>query len=41
MVIRLLAFDCFGTVFDASELPSESIKAYVKHVIATDCRCEV
>jgi 2-haloalkanoic acid dehalogenase type II len=34
MFVDVIAFDCFGTVFDASELPVESIQAYVKHVIA-------
>lgn len=34
MFIKVIAFDCFGTVFDASELPSELITKYVEHVIA-------
>lgn len=34
MFVRVIAFDCFGTVFNASELPRESVKAYVNHVIA-------
>lgn len=34
MFVDVIAFDCFGTVFDASELPVESIQAYVKHVIS-------
>ena len=28
----VLAFDCFGTVFDMSSVPREEIKAYVDHV---------
>lgn len=28
----ILAFDCFGTVFDMTSVPREEIKAYVDHV---------
>lgn len=28
----ILAFDCFGTVFDMESIPKEEIRAYVNHV---------
>lgn len=33
-MFRVAAFDCFGTVFDASGLPRELVAAYVEHVNA-------
>ena len=33
---KCIAFDCFGTVFDASTLTREDLKAYVDHVKAKD-----
>jgi 2-haloalkanoic acid dehalogenase type II len=35
-VIRCIAFDCFGTVFDMSSVPREEIAAYVNHVKRED-----
>lgn len=33
-MIKVCAFDCFGTVFDSSSLPRELVRAYVQHVNA-------
>jgi 2-haloalkanoic acid dehalogenase type II len=30
--LRCIAFDCFGTVFDVSEVPALELVAYVEHV---------
>lgn len=30
--LKLIAFDCFGTVFEMSTIPREEIAAYAKHV---------
>lgn len=35
-MIRCIAFDCFGTVFDMSSVPREEIAAYVNHVKRED-----
>jgi HAD superfamily hydrolase (TIGR01493 family) len=35
-VIKCIAFDCFGTVFDMSGVSREEIKAYVAHVRKDD-----
>ena len=34
--IKCIAFDCFGTVFDMSNVPREEIAAYVAHVRKND-----
>ena len=36
LMIRCIAFDCFGTVFDMSTVPRDEIKAYVDHVRKND-----
>lgn len=33
-VPTVIAFDCFGTIFDMSDVPDDEIAAYVKHVKA-------
>lgn len=35
-LIKCIAFDCFGTVFDMSSVPREEIAAYVAHVKKAD-----
>lgn len=35
-MIRCIAFDCFGTVFDMSGVSRDEIKAYVEHVRKKD-----
>lgn len=35
-MIRCVAFDCFGTVFDASSLSRDDVRAYVEHVRRDD-----
>lgn len=35
-MLKCIAFDCFGTVFDMSSVPKEEIKAYVDHVKKAD-----
>lgn len=32
MIIQAIAFDCFGTVFDMSNVPTEEVKDYARHV---------
>lgn len=34
--IRCVAFDCFGTLFDMSNIPRQQIAAYVEHVRSAD-----
>ena len=34
--IDVIAFDCFGTVFDMADVPREEVKAYVDHVRRRD-----
>lgn len=34
--LEVLAFDCFGTVFDMEEIPRSEILAYVQHVRKSD-----
>jgi HAD superfamily hydrolase (TIGR01493 family) len=34
--MKVIAFDCFGTVFDMSPIPREEITAYVQHVRKND-----
>ncbi len=36
IVIKCIAFDCFGTVFDMSTVSREEIAAYVEHVRKAD-----
>lgn len=36
MKIRCIAFDCFGTVFDMSNVSREEIRQYVEHVKRND-----
>ena len=36
MKIKVIAFDCFGTVFDMSNISREEIAAYVNHVRKSD-----
>lgn len=35
-VIKCIAFDCFGTIFDMSSVPKDEIRAYVEHVNKQD-----
>ena len=35
-MLKCIAFDCFGTVFDMSGVPREEVKAYVDHVRGND-----
>jgi HAD superfamily hydrolase (TIGR01493 family) len=36
LMIKCIAFDCFGTVFDMSSISRDEIKAYVEHVRKDD-----
>lgn len=35
-MLKVIAFDCFGTVFDLSEIPKDEIRLYSRHVHSND-----